>query len=361
MHPAHFRQGTGNSLHSCRLCYEFRTSTGNPQCGSGAQSGSWDAVGSRICAPDKPERVFGFRNNRREFEFLHKSIVKMRLTFGMIPPLSLEACPMLPAGKSLRTLREKLGLTMRDVENSSARVADKYRNEEFSIPPSRLSDIETKGILPSIFRLYTLAVIYRRDIRELMSWYGVDLNRMAADLGLVSPPKSHVSDALAGLSSVQVPIRMDPSFDDRRTTNLGRMVEQWGLVPIAYLAQFANSAFTYGYVGTQDFTMYPILPPGSFIQVDESRNKVAEGSWRSEYERPIYFVETRDGHTCCWCGMRREEIILQPHPLSPVPVRILRHPQEAEVLGQVVGVAMKLTEWHALDSSPGSKGPAALN
>ena len=59
--------------------------------------------------------------------------------------------------------------------------------------------------------------------------------------------------------------------------------------------------------------------------------------------------------------MRREEVILQPHPLSPVPVRILRHPQEAEVLGQVVGVAMKLTEWHALDSFPGSKGPAALN
>jgi hypothetical protein len=107
--------------------------------------------------------------------------------------------------------------------------------------------------------------------------------------------------------------------------------------------------------------MYPILPPGSFIQVDESKNKVVEGSWRSEYERPIYFVETRDGHTCCWCSMRREEIILQPHPLSPVPVRILRHPQEAEVLGQVVGVAMKLTEWHALDSSPGSKAPAALN
>lgn len=175
---------------------------------------------------------------------------------------------MLPAGKSLRTLREKLGLTMRDVENSSARIAERYRNEEFSIPPSRLSDIETKGILPSIYRLYTLSVIYRRDLRELMSWYGVDLNNLAADLGLVSPPKSHVSDALAGLSSVQVPVRMDPGFDEKRTANLGRMVEQWGLVPIAYLAQFANSDFTYGYVGTQDFTMYPILPPGSFIQVD---------------------------------------------------------------------------------------------
>src|SRR5206468_2979692 len=160
-------------------------------------------------------------------------------------------------------------------------------------------------------------------------WYGVDLNNIPADLGLVSPPKSHVSDALAGLASVQVPVRMDPGFDDRRTTNLGRMVEQWGLVPFAYLAQFANSDFTYGYVGNQDFTMYPILPPGSFIQVDEAKNKIVEGSWRSEYERPIYFVETREGHTCCWCSMRREDVILQPHPLSPVPIRILKHPQRS--------------------------------
>jgi transcriptional regulator with XRE-family HTH domain len=269
---------------------------------------------------------------------------------------------MLPAGKSLRTLREKLGLTMRDVENSSARVAEKYRNEEFFVPPSRLSDIETKGIVPSIHRLYTLAVIYRRDLRELLNWYGIDVNNMAADLGMVSPPKSHLSDALASLSAVQVPLRMDPGFDERRTSNLGRMIEEWGLVPLAYLAQFANpQGFTYGYIGTQDFTMFPLLPPGSFVQVDEAKDKVVEGVWRSEYERPIYFVETREGHTCCWCSMRRDDIILQPHPLSPVPVRILRHPQDAEVLGQVVGVAMKLTEWHALDSSPGSKAPAALN
>jgi hypothetical protein len=139
------------------------------------------------------------------------------------------------------------------------------------------------------------------------------------------------------------------------------MVEQWGLVPLAYLAQFATSDFTYGYIGNQDFTMFPLLPPGSFVQVDESRNKVVEGAWRSEYERPIYFVETREGHTCCWCGMRRDDIILQPHPLSPVPVRILKHPQEAEVLGQVVGVAMKLTEWRALESSLATKAPSALN
>src|ERR1700690_1969146 len=139
---------------------------------------------------------------------------------------------MLPAGKSLRTLREKLGLTMRDIEIASARMAEKYRNEEFSIPPSRLSDIETKNVLPSIFRLYSLAAIYRRDLRQLLAWYGVDFNGIAADLELAMPPKSHVSEALANLTSVQVPVRIDPSFYPRRTVNFGRMVEQWGLVPL---------------------------------------------------------------------------------------------------------------------------------
>jgi transcriptional regulator with XRE-family HTH domain len=326
-----------------------------------AEVGSGQARAAKMhdfAASGEAEQLFGFRNKPGPVVNFSQFETRNPPSFGMIRSLSWRHS-MLLAGKSLRTLREKLGLTMRDVEMSSARLAEKYRNEEFSIPPSRLSDIETKGILPSIYRLYTLSVIYRRDLRELMSWYGVDMKNMPADLGLVSPPKSHVSDALAGLASVHVPVKMDPGFDERRTANLGRMVEQWGLVPLSYLSQFANSDFTYGYVGTHDFTMYPILPPGSFIQVDENRNKVTDGVWRSEYERPIYFVETREGHTCCWCSMRRDEIILQPHPLSPVPVRILRHPSEAEVLGQIVGVAMKLTEWRALESSPNSSAPGS--
>jgi hypothetical protein len=36
---------------------------------------------------------------------------------------------------------------------------------------------------------------------------------------------------------------MDPGFDFRKTVNLGRMIERWGLVPIAYLSQFSNSKY----------------------------------------------------------------------------------------------------------------------
>ncbi|HVO64306.1 MAG TPA: helix-turn-helix transcriptional regulator [Terriglobales bacterium] len=269
---------------------------------------------------------------------------------------------MIAAGQQLRLLREKLGLTMRDVEVASAALAAKRGNDDFSLTLSRLSDIETKGIIPSIYRLYSLAVIYRCDFNDLLSWYGIDLADIASDLKVISPPRSHKTDTLQSKTQVRIPVRMDPGFDTRRTSNLGRMVEQWGLVPLSYLEQFANTTFTYGYIGTEDFTMYPLLPPGSFIQIDESRNKVMQGAWRSEYERPIYFVETRAGFTCCWCTMKgSDHIVLQPHPLSPIHIRILRHPQDAEVIGQVVGVAMRLGEWRAVEPSSEQKVRSALN
>lgn len=265
-------------------------------------------------------------------------------------------------GQNLRMLRESLGLTMRDIETASERIARKRNNEEYFIPISRLSDFETKGMIPSIYRLYSMAVIYRRDMRELLSWYGIDLQVPVSELSVSAPPKSHLSGALANVDTVQMPVRLDPGFDPRRTLNFGRMIEQWGTVPLIYLEYLSSQIqYTYGYVGTDDLTMYPILPPGSFIQVDESLNQVAAGGWRSEYERPIYFVETRDGYTCCWCTAGREEMILQSHPLSPVPAKVVRT-SSTEVIGQVVGVAMRLGEWRSVpDSGQAPKEPAALN
>jgi hypothetical protein len=153
-----------------------------------------------------------------------------------------------------------------------------------------------------------------------------------------------------------MPVKLDPGFDLRRTSNLGRMVEQWGVVPMAYLSQFANGNYTYGYIGVEDFTMYPLLLPGSFVQVDEAKNRVVQAMWRSEYERPIYFVETREGHTCCWCDLKGETLILQSHPLSPVAVRTLKYPREADVIGQVVGVAMRLADWKTGESAQSRRG-----
>ena len=254
---------------------------------------------------------------------------------------------MVPAGKKLRELREQMGLTLRDVEVSSTSLAESRGIEEFVINPSRLSDIETKGVIPSIYRIYTLSVIYRADFTELLKLYGVDLSATATDFAICSPAKTHRLEIADGRGTVHVPVKLDPGFDIRHTSDLGRMIENWGMVPMQYLQELAKQKYTYAYIGMEDLTMYPLLLPGSFVQVDERRSRVEDKKWRSELERPIYFVETREGHVCCWCSVRRGEIVLQSHPLSPVPPRILKHPQEAEVIGQVVGVAMRLGEWYS--------------
>ena len=262
-------------------------------------------------------------------------------------------------GNRLRITREQLGFTMRDVENSSLRIAEKHKNEEYVVPVSRLSDIETKSVLPSMYRVYSLAVIYRLDIHELLSWYGIDLEGVAQDVSVSEPPRTHRIEPAT--KNPKVPVKLDPSFDLRKTTNFGRMIEKWGVVPLMKLEKLSTEDYTYGYIGTADYTMFPILLPGSFVQIDESKNEVIENVWRNEYERPIYFVETREGFTCCWVSIKGEALILQPHPLSPVPVRILRRQREAEVIGQVVGIAMRLDSVPVPERLPELKETARLN
>ena len=245
-------------------------------------------------------------------------------------------------GKRLRVLREQLGLTVRDVEAASGRLAAKRGNSAHAIPLSRLSDIENKGVVPSIYRIYSLAITYRRDIREILDWYGMNLDEMAEDLAVATLPNTHCIETLKATGNVKIPVLDDAAFDPARTQNLGRIIQQWGVVPFAFLSQFASVRYTYAYIGTEDLTMSPLLPPGSFIQIDESRDKILEGTWKSEADRPIYFLETRNGYKCGWCRLQDSQLILQPHPLSPEPVRIYRHPQEAEVVGEIVGVAMQL-------------------
>ena len=250
---------------------------------------------------------------------------------------------MLAGGMALRKIRDSLKLTMRDVENVSVIVSQRHGSQEYLIPPSRLSDIETKGVVPSVFRFYCLASIYHKPMWELLQLYGIDLDGTSADWDASRPASSHLLTLESGRGIFKMPVKMDPGFDLRETSDLGRVVQQWGTVPFSWLSHLASQNYTYAFVGSEDFTMYPILPPGSFVQVDESKRAVVQDHfWTSEYERPIYLVESREGFTCSWCSLRLNSLVLQPHPLSPTPLRVLKHSQAADVIGQVVGVAVRI-------------------
>ncbi len=246
-------------------------------------------------------------------------------------------------GLRLKTIREKLGLRFREVEHASNLIAQRHGRQDFVIGLSRLADIENKGVVPNIHRIYTLCALYRLDFQEVLSWYEVPLDDIWRDAAHLKPPKSHpLQIREPGSRAVSLPIALEPGADFSQTTYLSRAIQEWGRVPLSLLESLNMEDYRYGLVGYEDRRMYPLLQPGALVQIDESRNKIVSGGWSGEFDRPIYFLELRQEYVCCWCSLHEGKLILQPHPSAPAGLEILDFPRDVEVVGQVVGVAMQL-------------------
>ncbi|MCW5978509.1 MAG: helix-turn-helix transcriptional regulator [Bryobacteraceae bacterium] len=247
------------------------------------------------------------------------------------------------AGRKLKQARERLNLRYRDVEQASQRIAERHKNDEFAIALSRLADIENKGTVPSMYRLYALCAIYRLNILEVMEWYGVDVSQLPSDAACVPLEMTH----LIGFASnehgvIQVPLSLDPGLDTSKTTFLTRMIQRWGTLPLILLNGLDLRNHRYAFIGTEDWSMYPLLQPGALVMIDETKRKIAVGGWSSELERPIYFLEQRDGYACGWCSLKDGQMVVLPHPASNCEPRVFAYPNEIEVIGQVVGMATRL-------------------
>ena len=246
-------------------------------------------------------------------------------------------------GLKLKRVREKLGLRYRQVEQASNLIAKKHRNLDYAIGLSRLTDIENKGVVPGLHRFYSLCAIYRLDLAEVLKWYGIDVSKIFEDALTVEPANTHLLHSRDDASGVvQLPIRLEPGIDFRRTTYLSRMIQQWGKVPLGLLDALDIEEHRYGFIGSEDYLMYPLLRPGSLVQIDDSRTKIRDSGWSNEFERPVYFFELRDGYACSYCNVIDGGLILQPHSASPSGPRVVAYPRDIDVIGQVVAVAMHL-------------------
>src|SRR6476646_4486873 len=143
------------------------------------------------------------------------------------------------AGERLKRARDRLNLTIRDVEEASRKIASRHKNDEFVVGLSRLSEIENKGTIPTVYRLYSLCAIYRLDMLEVLDWFGVDLGESPADSTLVDITRTHPI-AFGSLMNghINLPLALDPGIDMRRTTFLSRMIQKWGKLPISLLNSF---------------------------------------------------------------------------------------------------------------------------
>jgi transcriptional regulator with XRE-family HTH domain len=258
-------------------------------------------------------------------------------------------------GEQLRELRNRLGISIRQVEEYSRQIAETEKNEEFFISNARLIQIESTPTNPSVYKLYSMSVIYRVKFTELLGILGIDLGKISRQQTLLRFPETHLTNGTIydDERSVSFPVQFDPGFNVEKTNLLARMVEIWGEIPIAFIQHLDLRNSLYGYIGLNDYTLSPLLRPGTFVQIDDQQTKILVPPWRSEFERPIYFIELRNGYACSWCELQGRNLILLPHPLSRSPIRQYECPRDAEIVGRVTAVAMRIVE------SP--KDSAALN
>lgn len=235
-----------------------------------------------------------------------------------------------------------MGMSTRQVSDHSQQIAEDEGNSEFHISNAWLTQIENSDAIPGIHKLYSLSVIYRLKITDLFLLFGIDLAKLHRHQlkSRLATTQLTTLDAVDLDRPVTFPVRFDPSFDLSHTTLLSRMVEIWGQVPLALIQGLDLRNNMYGYIGLEDYTLYPILRPGSFVQIDPTARKILRNAWQTEYERPIYFVELRDGYACSWCELNHEELLLLPHPLSPSKIRKLIHGVDAEIIGRVTGAGI---------------------
>ena len=246
------------------------------------------------------------------------------------------------AGQKLKQVRERLGLTYRDVEELSGRISEVRGSDEFAIALSRLADIENKGTVPSFHRLYTLCTIYRLDYAEVLTWYGVSLANLPADATLLTLPRTHAVGFQYDDGNTQVPLALDPGLDMSKTVFLSRLIQRWGKIPLMMTNHVDLRDYTYAFIGTEDWSMFPILSPGSLVVIDQNRRRIATSGWTTEFDRPIYLLEHREGWTCRWCTLKDNQLTLQAHPSSQQEPEVFAYPEEIEVIGQVTAVAMNL-------------------
>jgi transcriptional regulator with XRE-family HTH domain len=260
------------------------------------------------------------------------------------------------AGKRLKVLREQLGLSTRAVQAMSRQIASDKHNEEFFLSHNWVTDIESGRFRPGMFRMYSISVIYHRNYTEVASLFGLEIGDVRRDMASIHLPKTHLLETMGEpeTEAVSLPVEFKPDFRFEQTNLLARAVEKWDAVPLGLLQHLDLRTSMYGYIGLEDFTLYPLIRPGSLVQIDASQRKISPVRWKTEFERPIYFAELRDGYVCGWCEIDRGKLMVIPHAHSHREVQVFDYPAQAEIVGRVTGVAMCIVG----DRSPEPREPS---
>lgn len=237
-------------------------------------------------------------------------------------------------GKWIRALREERQIKASDIERITRAIAETKGDTDFYVSHSTLADIEA-GSIPSIHKLFSLALSFKLPLNNLLSPFGIDPQEATTLCESNRPPDVPV---------LQEPLR-EPAFHSRLNfeTNISSQetvllkLQSQGLPTLPSIIQprIDRVRYRHALIGLNDESMADLLPPRSLVEIDTVQKTVQIFAWQTLRERPIYLIWHSNGHTCCWCQVDGKELTLIPHPVSRQQIRRFKMPSEAMIVGRV--------------------------
>ena len=141
------------------------------------------------------------------------------------------------------------------------------------------------------------------------------------------------------------------------TSATTRLLTVWSNVPLLLMLDVDWERGPLVLIGLTDYMMWPLLPPGTLLQLDQKVRTVAEGTW-TEFERPIYLIEHNNRFYCCHAQRKRQTLLLISHAESPSPPSTPIPLREARVRGRLTPIFRPLA---TRGSAPGRGNQPRLN
>jgi transcriptional regulator with XRE-family HTH domain/aromatic ring-cleaving dioxygenase len=247
----------------------------------------------------------------------------------------------------LRQRRKGCHLSLREVEQRTASLAEFLNDRRYSVSRTWLSEVERGGTSPPLHKLCALLIVYRLPLGSLPRLCGI----LEADI-----IKYQLGAPLRVSSPFQIEKHLDydggerwlrlPEFDAGFDRNFGAMDEYMvvgqGVAELSQLTAYDNGYFQYAFIGTQDTRMAPLIPVGSFIQIDSRQRQVAGGSLWPEELRPLFAVKKENRYFAGWLESNHPGLTILAHPLSGDRSFQIKNPDDIEIIGRITGVIMNL-------------------
>jgi len=243
----------------------------------------------------------------------------------------------------LKKARLRAGLSFRSASKLSREIAKTLADERYFASAGTLSDYEAGDKLPRhIHKLFTLSIIYSIAFRALLRWFGIEVDDGGRN--------AIVSETNASLGIPASTRRIGRSNGEQSANFFESMQKRFGDLPLflgsalpslsGILRISLRDVFR---MGGQANPLHPALRGAVFVLVNRRSKKPRISPRMPLWTQPLYLLQNRDGsYLAASCATEEGRLVVYAYPLDFTERQPVRRQIDADVVGQIVGVARSL-------------------